>query len=146
MELTWPQGDRTLVQLDHSSISPESSQVEVMTLYRMLVLLEKIKKVSDHKLSYTQVKRGDLGAGQTDSFNVTITERQVFKCLTEEGKANTCKSFFSASINALKSSPCLLTTFRWRFERVHGCLKVQKPYVILSSALECKAGQPVHVA
>lgn len=112
----------------------------------MLVLLEKIKKVSDHKVSYTQVKRAELGAGQSDSFQVTITERQMFKCMTEEGKANTCKSFFSGSINALKSSPHLLTTFRWRFERVHACLKVQKPYVILSAALECKAGQPVHVA
>lgn len=146
LEFKWPQGDKTLVQLDHSSVSPESAQIEVMSLYRMLVLLEKQKRVSDHKLSYSEVSRLEPGSGQSDSFKVVIKEPQIFKFLTEDGKASTCKSFFSACSKAVDQSPWLQPVFRWRFERVHGNCKLQKPYVILSAALECKAAQPVHVA
>ena len=44
LPLTWERGDKSLVQIDHSSINPENTNFEVMSLYRLLVLLEKKRK------------------------------------------------------------------------------------------------------
>lgn len=148
VELTWPHGDKTLVQIDHSSVVPENGHIETTTLYRVLILLEKIKRVTEFKLSYSQCVREDGGANATDTFRITLVDRNKYKCLGETGRATTCKSFFSKCAEKVKLSQFGLISpiFRWRFERVHGCLKVQKPYVCLLLATEVKAGQPLQIA
>lgn len=53
IEFTWPDGDKSLVQIDHASVVPENTQVETVTMYKLLILLEKVKKVTAFKVSYT---------------------------------------------------------------------------------------------
>lgn len=48
VELVWPEGDRTQCLMDMSSINAESTQVECLTLYKLLVHLESVKKVRGH--------------------------------------------------------------------------------------------------
>lgn len=145
VEVLWEKGDVTLIQVDHASITPEHSHMEVMSLYRFLVLLERVKRISAYKLTYTDCKRKDSGG--SDGFQVTIAEPHKYKTMAAgEGRAVTCKNFFATHLQGLKSNSVLLTLFRWRFERVHACCKIQKPYVVLSRAIEVKAGKPVECA
>ena len=97
VELTWSQGDKTLVQIDHSSIVPENGHIETTTLYRVLILLEKTKRVTEFKLSYSQCVREDSGASGQDTFKVTLVEQNKYKCLSESGRGVTCKGFFFPS-------------------------------------------------
>ena len=85
VEFAWPQGDQTIIQVDHSSISPDSTHVEAMNLYRYLVLLEKVKKITEYKLSYTDCVRviRETPGTAGDSFKVTLTEEQKYKCLKD---------------------------------------------------------------
>ncbi|CAK9079619.1 unnamed protein product, partial [Durusdinium trenchii] len=113
--IEWPQGDRTLVQIDHSSISPEHSHVEVMSLYRLLTHLERTKKVSNHKVSYTEVKRVVDGgsAGAADAFTVKVSDPHQYHCLSDVSRATTCKNCFAQTIGAIRSSTYLTPVFRW---------------------------------
>ena len=149
MELAWPQGDKTMLQVDHSSISADNNHIEVMSLYRLLVLLETNKKVLEHKVSYTDVSRvNDANSGSVDSFKVTLAERQKYICLKDTVKVVNMKNFFGPGpcMTRVEQSPYVGGVFRWRFERVHGTLKVQKPYVLSLRALDLKAKQPIEVA
>ena len=47
LPVEWEKGDKTLIQVDYSSISPENGNTKVMTIYRYLVLLEPEK---DHPI------------------------------------------------------------------------------------------------
>ena len=147
VELKWDEGDKSMLQIDHSSIVPDQNHVECMSLYRLLVHLETTKKLATHKVSYTDVKRvTDHNSTKPDSFEVTIKDRHQYQPLSEAGKANTMNFFFSQSIAQVRDSKHLACIFRWRFERVHGCLKVQKPYVLNCVALDLKAKQPTCLA
>ena len=149
VEFAWPQGDQTIIQVDHSSISPDSTHVEAMNLYRYLVLLEKVKKITEYKLSYTDCVRviRETPGTAGDSFKVTLTEEQKYKCLKDgpTAKALTCKSFFSSSLPGVKQSKTIFNVFRWRFERVHGVSKIQKPYVLTCAALNLEAKKPARI-
>lgn len=147
VELVWPEGDRTQCLMDMSSINAESTQVECLTLYKLLVHLESVKKVASHKLSYTEVTRvTDSTSSSPDSFKVTLKDRMQYQCMADTTKSATMKNFFSQSVAAVSSSKCVRGVFRWRFERVHACLKIQKPYVLTSKALSLKAKEPVEIA
>lgn len=146
IDFTWPHGDKTLVQIDHASIVPENTQVETVTMYKLLILLEKIKKVTAFKVSYSTCAREEASQGASDSFKIVLTEQNKYKCLSESGKAVKGSNFFHKSIEKVKESKFVTPIFRFRFERVHGCLKVQKPYVITLMALDLKAGRPLQIA
>eukprot|EP00435_Cladocopium_sp_Y103_P016726 s2323_g4.t1 len=151
VEFAWPQGDQTIVQVDHSSIAPDNTHVEAMNLYRYLIMLEKVKKITEYKLSYTDCVRANrdsaAGAGG-DSFKVTINDEQKYKRLTKDAataKSLTCKSFFSTSLPEVKQSKSVFNVFRWRFERAHGVSKIQKPYVLTCAALNLEAKKPARI-
>ena len=142
VEFGWPENDRTLVQIDHASITPESTQIETLTIYRLLVLLEKTKKISQYKVTYSECKRTDAATGN-DGFQLTISEAHYYKCIVDPKAKLSCKSFFAGCLDQVKNSSTLRSVFRFRFERVHGTVKVQKPYVILRCAVDFEAGQVV---
>lgn len=137
----WPQGDKTLISVDHSAINPESTSTEVMTLYRYLVLLERQKRVVKYDFSYSEVSR--LSGGDTDGFSVKISQGHKFKVMNDAAKAATCKTWFGDSISKIEASSAVQKVFRVRFDRVNACSKLQKPYVMLKHALSLQLGRPV---
>lgn len=144
--MEWAERDKTLIQVDMSSVTPDTAQIQVMSLYRFLVLLERSKKLSQYKLSYTECVRKSGSSGGSDGFEVSLKDPHKYKSLASAEKAATAKSFFGANMAEVEKSTFLAKIFRWRFERVHAVCKVQKPYVILKSALQLRAGQPFLVA
>ncbi|CAK9075226.1 unnamed protein product, partial [Durusdinium trenchii] len=61
----------------------ESTQIETLTIYRLLVLLEKTKKISQYKVTYSECKRTDAATGN-DGFQLTISEAcQLRRSLTQ---------------------------------------------------------------
>ena len=115
-----------------------------MTLYRYLVLLEKQKRVTSYDLSYSEIKRSSGGAG--DSFDVSIKNGHSFKTLADTSKAISCKAFFHDSFVQVDKSSLVQAIFRFRFDRVHACTKVQRPYVYTMAPLDLEALKPVELA
>eukprot|EP00435_Cladocopium_sp_Y103_P021182 s564_g5.t1 len=141
--LEWPDSDKTMIQVDHGSINPESTNTEVMSIYRYMVLLERQKKITKYELSYSEVTR--LSGGDTDGFSVKISQGHKFKTMNDSSKAASCKTWFGDSISAVEASPTVSKVFRVRFDRVNQCSKLQKPYVMLKHALTLQLGRPVKV-
>ena len=79
--MKWAQGDRTAVQIDMSSLNPESNTFEVMTLYKFLVTLEKQKRVTSYAISYTECARA-VESGN-DTFKVELKTPHGYKTLPE---------------------------------------------------------------
>lgn len=141
--LEWPDSDKSLIQVDHGSINPESTNTEVMSIYRYMVLLERQKKITKYELSYSEVSR--LSGGDTDGFSVKISQGHKFKTMNDASKAASCKTWFGDSISAVEASTMVSKVFRVRFDRVNQCSKLQKPYVMLEHALSLQLGRPVKV-
>ena len=53
VKLSWSEGDKTIVQIDMSTLQPDSTTFDTMSIYKYLLLLEKHKKVTAYDLSYT---------------------------------------------------------------------------------------------
>ena len=144
----WPSGDRTLVQVDHSSVSPDSTNLEVMSLYRFLVHLERVKRLSEYKISYSDCSRKvptTAGVNVGDGFNVCIKESRKYKTLPSPNGKASAKAFFAPLMQAVESSEIVSKVFRFRFERVHASIKIQKPYCMLTKAISVKANQPTQI-
>ena len=139
----WPEADKTLVSVDHGSINPESTNTEVMTLYRYLVLLERQKKIVKYDMSYSEISR--VSGGETDGFSVKISQGHKFKIMNDTSKPATCKTWFGDSISKVEASSAVQKVFRVRFDRVNACSKLQKPYVMLKHAISLQIGRPVKV-
>ena len=50
-------GDKTLIQIDHASITPDNTNIEVATMYRYLTTLEKKKKTTSYQASSNVLRR-----------------------------------------------------------------------------------------
>ena len=139
-------GRKTLVQVDHSSVTPENTNIEVMSVYRLLTHLERVKKITEYKLSYSVVERKPPSSEGGDGFSIKIKDPHKYRLMTEGASAPTCKSFFAhCSLEQLGTSKIIQKIFRWRFERTWQCCKVQKPYVITVKPVNLKAGAPVQI-
>lgn len=140
--------DKSVVQIDDSTIRPDATSITCMSLYKLLVTLEKTKRISEHKVSYLDVKRKDQTDEELDGFTVTVRNAQKFKPMKNpngrDEKASS-KNMFNRCIETVEKSPYLLVAFRFRFERVGGTLKVQKPYIVTASALQLTKERPVQV-
>lgn len=145
--MTWDYGDRTLIQVDHSSITPDNTNVEVMTCYRFLTHLERVKRITAYKLSYSDCERKPSGAEGGDGFTLKVKDPHKYRLMSESSSSSsTCKSFFATcSLEELKKSEMIQKVFRWRFERTWQCCKVAKPYVISSKAIQLKAKEPTQI-
>ena len=92
------------------------------------------------------VKRKEESEEELDGFEVTVRSPQIFKPMKnpsgKEEKASG-KNVFSRCMDSLESSPALVVCFRFRFEKIGGTLKVQKPYVVLSRAIQLTKDKPL---
>ncbi|CAK9035059.1 unnamed protein product [Durusdinium trenchii] len=81
-----PLKDRTPVQIDETSLrgNAPTGSVSTMTLYKLMVLTEKEKGVTSHKISYLNVSRSEEVEAGCDSFNVDMKEDMKFKLLPVE--------------------------------------------------------------
>ncbi|CAK9100002.1 Uncharacterized protein SCF082_LOCUS46826 [Durusdinium trenchii] len=145
LAVDWPAGDRTLVQVDHSSISADASHQEVMSLYKFLTHLERVKRLTEYKISYTDCARCGEGGSSSDGFNVCLKQPHKYKFLGSAEKVSS-KSFFGQSMAAVEASNTIGKVFRFRFERVNSCIKIQKPYCMALKGMTLKAKQPLQVA
>ncbi|CAK9042526.1 Uncharacterized protein SCF082_LOCUS24459 [Durusdinium trenchii] len=68
--LKWDLGDKTPIQIDMSSLNPDSTAMDVMTCYRYFTMLEKQKKATQYELSYSEVTRQVDASG--DSFKIQL--------------------------------------------------------------------------
>ena len=137
--------DKAICQVDESTLRTDANSISTMSLYKMLVTLEKTKRVSEHKLSYLEVKRKDDGDGDVDGFEVTVRAHNKYRPMKNpNGKEEkpSGKNVFSRCISEVENSQHLKVAFRWRFEKVGGNLKVQKPYVVTSHAIKLLKDHP----
>lgn len=128
LPFAWDLGDKTVIQVDQSSVVADSTAIITSTLYRYLVNLEKTKKITKYDLSFSQVERKALSGSGEDGFQVIVKDPRKFVCVEsrkEENKA-TKTNFFNGLFESVIASKVLQHTFRWRFERVNCCSKVQK--------------------
>ena len=103
-------------------------------------LLERHKKVTEYDMSYAQVSR--LTGTDSDGFSVSANNSHKFRVMNDASKTPSCKTWFGDSIAQVASSNMVQKVFRFRFDRVNACSKIQKPYVVLKQALSLKVGRP----
>ena len=89
--LRWPIGDKTLVQIDNSSVNAEDTSTSIMTLYRYMTMLERVKRVSSYGLSYSQCTRNGV------EFKVELSDPHKYHVTTAVDQPN-CKSWFGKLI------------------------------------------------
>ena len=154
LALAYESGDKTKVQIEESSIRRDATATPVLTLYQLLVLVERTFKVTAHKISYTEVERAADDSGR-DTFKVKLTKSMVFKFLDDDrdgggeapakrAKKNvTGKSVFRYSLDALAKSEFIQSVFRYRFEKIGQTLKLMKPYVVLCQNIKLDAKKPL---
>jgi hypothetical protein len=146
--LDFEAGDQTWIQVDTNGINPDTTAIETQTVYKYLVSLEKMKKVTDYKMSYLKLKRKDGAGADVDGFTVEIEKNMKYSSV-QIGKLSTstsCKSWYRTNGPAYEKSvgsKFMLPIFRWKFERVHSMSKIQKPYMITKVAMTLPAGKPV---
>lgn len=144
VEISWEEGDKTLVQVDMSSLQADSTATEVMSTYKYLTMLERRKKVTTYDLSYTACSRESSGG--SDGFKLEPKNMHCYRCLPDLTKTLTCKSVFWDCPHQIHASTALCSIFRWRYGRVNGVSKVQKPYVFVKGAFALEASKPLQVA
>ena len=138
-------GDKSLVQLDEGSWKPEGSGTSVISFYKLLIMCENEKHITEHKASYLTIKRkADTNLeGGMDGFEITYKTHMRFKCLAQDRLSG--KNFFSKLVSNAAGFEQILPVFRFRFERVGGTLKLQKPHMITKGSIQLKAGKPMKI-
>ena len=112
--------DRSLVQIDDSTIRQDASSISTMSLYKLLITLEKTKRITEHRLSYIEVKRKQETEEDLDGFNGVVRSQQKFKMLRNPSgreEKPSGKNIFGRCVEAVEASPFVLVVFRWRFEK-----------------------------
>ena len=142
VNLHWDQGDLAIMQVDMSSLQPESTAYETMTAYKYFLLLEKRKRVTTYNVSYCTCVRKPGGSGP-DGFELGPKDPHCYQTQVDLTKTLTCKTILWDSAFKIEQSKGLISVFRFRFDRVHAVTKVQKPYVFTAVALQLEAGQPI---
>ena len=145
LDFLLPLGDKSLVQLDESSWKTDGSGTSVVTFYKLLVMCERDKNITDHKVSYMTVSRKaqtNLEQGM-DGFDIQYKNKMRFKCLPQDRL--TWKNIFSKVVSQAAGYQQILPVFRFRFERIGGTLKLQKPHMITKNSLQLKANKPLKI-
>ena len=142
ISVAWPSGDQTMILVDQSGLK-DSTAVTPETLYRYIVQLEKTKRVTQYKLSYTNIERHSQDG--TDGFKVEVKTPMKYVPQGPDPKLSS-KNWFSPSGKAfakLENSQYLQSLFKFKFERVQVMTKIAKPYVVASTAIMLSPGKPV---
>lgn len=159
-----PDGDQTLVEVDHASFADvlkgndgKVAGFSCSTLYQLLRKMER-NGVVQHKVAFCEVERvPDAGR---DSFTIKVTKPMLYKFVGDDTpapaasakkkqrkkkepveKASTSKNVFRNIAKNMFDNK-LAVCFRFRFESVGKCMKVQKPYCVLKHAVDLSGGKP----
>ena len=102
LEFQLVMGDKSLVQLDESSWKADGTGTSVVSFYKLLVMCESEKHITEHKVSYLNVTRkSDTNLeGGMDGFEIGYKNRMRFKCLAQDRMSG--KNFFQANWNNYK--------------------------------------------
>ena len=92
-------------------------------------------------MSYAEISR--QASADTDGFSVKVNNGHKFKVLNDSSKPATCKTWFGDCLKEVAASSTIQKVFRFRYDRVNACSKIQKPYCILKHPLSLKVGHPV---
>ncbi|CAK9013936.1 Uncharacterized protein SCF082_LOCUS12137, partial [Durusdinium trenchii] len=94
LEFQLVMGDKSLVQLDESSWKADGTGTSVVSFYKLLVMCESEKHITEHKVSYLNVTRkSDTNLeGGMDGFEIGYKNRMRFKCLAQDRMSG--KNFF----------------------------------------------------
>ena len=145
--------DSAVVQLDMSTFRTDGSGISTMSLYKMLLLAEQEKNITSLSVSWLKVTRKADAAVEagTDGFEISIKQAMKFckakdpRTAAEDSRVN-CKNIFGQKMNAVTSSKIVAKCFRFRFERVGGTFKVQKPYLICTTGVCLEKGKPLKIS
>ena len=143
-----PEEDKTIFQMDEGSFKGDgSTQTPVMSLFKMLIMAEREKNVTEHRMSFLTVSRqaDNVVEAGTDAFSVAIRQKMKYKCVKDPRSSEdkvTCKNFFAKCFLKVELSEQLLTVFRFRWEHVGGNWKIQRPYVLTKIGIALQKGKP----
>jgi hypothetical protein len=120
--------------------------VEVSTIYKYLVGLEKSKKVTKYDMSHLKITRTENKEG----FDIVQTPHKFIAVnVGNKGPpATTSTNYFrpgSRAVEKLKDSKYLMVLARYKYERVQNISKILKPYVVLKAPLTLTVGKPIKV-
>lgn len=148
------QGDKTIIQLDESSFSPEAQGISTLTLFKVLVRAEREKGLNQRRFSFLTIERKQdnaLEAGQ-DGFDIKIKNAMKFRCVKDPRASDSTperismKNFFSKAIDSMQGSQLIMPVCRFRYERVGQNFKVQRPYVVTKRGISLKKDTPVKIS
>ena len=142
--------DTDIVQLDMATFRTDGSGISTMSMYKMLLLAEQEKNATNLAVSWLKVARKtDLEAGQ-DGFTISVKNGMKF-CRVKDPRGGeetklSCKNVFGLHIEAVSSSAAVGKCFRFRYERIGGSFKVQRPYVVALIGIQLQKGQPLKIS
>jgi hypothetical protein len=136
--------DSALIQFDESSLKPESTNIECGSFYKMLVQVQKAKRIAKVNVSFMNVER-KTDAESLDGFNITMQQQMKYQPqAVPASRATTAKTFFRSTVEkGFNDTASIAPVFRFRFEAVGSNLKVQKPYIITKVPLKLNLKKPV---
>ena len=140
--------DSTVLQLDLATFRADGSGISTLSLYKMLVMAELEKSLTNTSVSWLKVERKTNIEAGMDGFDISVKTGMKF-CRVKDPKENekvTCKNICGIYINAVKGSKAVGKCFRFRFERVGGTFKVQRPYVMSTAGISLEKGKPLKIS
>jgi hypothetical protein len=147
--------DRVVVQFDNASLS-EKAGFDTLTFYQMMKRVECAGCVIK-AVGHLKVERAvDACKQGSDRFTIQKVNDNKYKLLEEEPGDEktkkrkrevkyTAKSCFRLRYRQLLENPKLLVCYRFRWEKIGGNIKPQKPYVLLAEATQLKPGRPTEI-
>ena len=89
------ENDKSILQCDMSGVDPNNSAIDTLSLYRYLLLLERMKKVTKYNFTYMEVARKS-GDNAVDGFTVAVTKQMKYRSELSEKKVPpmTGKNYF----------------------------------------------------
>ena len=81
------ENDKSIVQCDMSGVDPNNSAIDTLGLYRYLLLLERMKKVTKYNFTYMEVARRS-GDNAVDGFTVAVTKQMKYRSELSEKRCH----------------------------------------------------------
>jgi hypothetical protein len=140
--------DSDVILVEMAGLNAADSTIQAMTIYKYIVLLERTKKISKYQFSFFTASRE--AKNNQDGFKITSTKDMKFitVALKDGSEKFNAKSFFKTTskyCESLKNSKFLATRFRYKFERVQGINKINKPVICSKVPIALQAGKPFKV-
>ena len=139
-----------MVQFENMTLNSKDTSIEAITLYQMIKKLEVAGCVVKN-MSFLKLTRS--GSSSQDGFDIAHVGDRCYKLLdgdeddqpAKKQKKYSNKNVFRSVHESIKESKYLDFCYRFRWEKVGGNVKAQKPYVITTVPISMKSGCPILV-